>query len=75
LDIKVTSQDEPDRFNFSEGCLSDRAILLPPEKDLRVHISSAGFLEWDESVGAGKLIRMASGRSLDLDVQLEPSST
>jgi hypothetical protein len=75
LDIKVTSQDEPDRFNFSEGCLSDRAILLPPEKDLRVHISSAGFLEWDESVGAGKLIRMASGSSLDLDAQLEPSST
>jgi hypothetical protein len=72
LDIKVTSQDEPDRFNFSEGCLSDRVILLPPDKDLRVHISSAGFLEWEESVGAGKPNRMASGSVLELDVQLQP---
>ena len=72
MEVKVTSQEDPDRQIFSEGCFSDRIILLPPDKDLLLHVTSRGFLEWDESVGLGKPIRIASGNSLDLDVQLEP---
>ena len=57
---------------FSESCYSNKVILIPPDKSLLLHISSDGFHEWNESVGKGKLIHLASGARLKLDVQLEP---
>jgi len=37
-------------------------------------VTSWGFLEWEESVGAGKPIHIAPGNRFTLDVQLEPSN-
>jgi hypothetical protein len=67
------SQEGSGGLIFSESCSSDRVILLPPDKDLLIHIESPGFLEWGESRGSGKHLRIPSGSSLDLDVQLEPA--
>jgi hypothetical protein len=71
--VSATSQEDSGGLIFSESCSSDRVILLPPDKDLLIHIKSPGFLEWGESRGNGKPLRIASGSSLDMDVQLEPA--
>ena len=53
------------------SCYSNRVILVPPDTSLFLHITSNGFREWKDSIGKGKLIRLASGARLKLDVQLE----
>jgi hypothetical protein len=55
------------------SCSSRQVILIPPDKSLLLHVWSDGFREWNESVGKGKLIHLASGSRLKLDVQLEPA--
>jgi hypothetical protein len=55
------------------SCYSNHLILVPPDTSLLLHITSDGFREWNESIGKGKLIRLASGTRLKLDVQLEPA--
>ena len=55
------------------SCYSNHVILVPPDTSLLLHITSDGFREWNESIGKGKLIRLASGTRLKLDVQLEPA--
>ncbi len=72
MQIKVESQEDPKRVIFSFNSYSDRAIFLPPDKNLLLHISSPGYLEWSKSVATGKLIRISSGKFLDLKVILKP---
>jgi hypothetical protein len=58
---------------FTMSCYSNHVILIPPDKSLLLHISSDGFREWNESIGKGKPIHLASGARLKIDVQLEPT--
>jgi hypothetical protein len=58
-------------FTFSG--YSTATVLLPPNKDLLIHIFSEGFSEWKESVGKGKPLNLASGTTHKFDVHLEPS--
>src|SRR5260370_3363275 len=77
--VKVAVADDPNSI-WSEGwadsssCIfySDCAIPVPPDKQLLVHVSSAGFHEWDESAGKGKSLFVHSGARLTWDIQLEP---
>jgi hypothetical protein len=57
---------------FTMSCASNNIILIPPDKDFLLHISSDGFREWNESIGKGKSVHLASGARLKIDVQLEP---
>jgi hypothetical protein len=74
VDVKWVLKQDPNRLIFSGSSPSDRVILIPPNEDLLLHVTSWGFLEWNESAGRRKLIRMASGSVLELDVQLEPAN-
>jgi hypothetical protein len=47
-------------------------FLVPPDQDVFLHVTSNGFQEWKESAGRGKLIHVASGELLILDVELDP---
>ena len=47
---------------FTMSCYSDHVVLVPPNKDLLLHVTSDGFREWDESVGKGKPINLSSGK-------------
>lgn len=71
--VSVTSVDHPDRPILTQSSDSTHFVLLPPDKDLLLHITSPRFHEWDESAVAGKIVRVTSGSRLTLDVQLEPS--
>ena len=70
--IALMTAKNPASPVFSMSCYSNRVILLPPDKDLLLHVTSDGFREWDESTGRGKPIHLPSGARLTLDVQLEP---
>ena len=72
MQIDVMPMDKPDSLLFSIGCYSNHVVLVPPDKDLLLHITSLGFREWKESTGTGKPIHIASGTRLTLDVQLDP---
>jgi len=69
--IVLTLAEKPE-MRFTSNAYSNAAILVPPDKDLLLHVVSDGFAEWEESLGAGKPINLASGSRLTLDVQLEP---
>jgi hypothetical protein len=56
------------------SCGSESPILVPPDQDVFVHITSDGFHEWRESVGSGKRIHVPSGEILTIDAELEPAS-
>ncbi|MFZ0742865.1 MAG: carboxypeptidase-like regulatory domain-containing protein [Terracidiphilus sp.] len=74
IEVTVMSEEIPPKTIFSGGCPSSQAVLVPSDKDLLLHVTSWGFLEWEESVGAGKPIHIAPGNRLTLDVQLEPAN-
>jgi hypothetical protein len=47
-------------------------MMVPPDRNLIIHVTADGFREWDESIGGGKPIFVPSGTRLTLAVQLEP---
>jgi hypothetical protein len=71
--IAVMALKNPVMPLFTASCSSTQVILVPPDKDLLLHVTSDGFREWNESVGKGKDIRLSSGTRVTLIVQLEPS--
>jgi hypothetical protein len=73
LMVELMLPDSPSSPIYSIGCESSHTILVAPEKIVLLHVKSPGFHEWNESTGKGKLIQLASGASLTLDVQLDPS--
>lgn len=72
MQIDVMLMDKPNSPLFSMGCYSNHVVLVPPDTDLLLHITSLGFREWKESTGTGKPIHIASATRLSLDVQLDP---
>jgi hypothetical protein len=60
-----------DSESFSFSC-DDYSFLVPPDKDVKLHVTSKGFHEWRQSVGRGKLIHIPSGEVLTVDVELDP---
>ena len=71
--VALMPTESPTSPMFTISCYSNKVILIPPDKNLLLHISSDGFREWNESIGKGKPIRLASGARLKIDVQLEPT--
>jgi hypothetical protein len=71
--VAVMATERPESPLFTTSCYSDRVILVPPQKNLLLHVSSDGFREWDESVGRGRPINLPSGTRLRLAVELDPS--
>jgi hypothetical protein len=69
--VVVMPMENPDSPLFTISCSSSQVILVPPDKNLLLHVTSDGFREWDESVGRGKPIHLSSGTRLTLDVQLD----
>jgi len=53
------------------SCESDPA-LVPPNKDVKLHVKSEGFYEWKASAGRGKVIHLLPGEVMTLDVELDP---
>jgi len=74
VEVTVMSEEAAPKTIVSGGFGSSRAFLVPSDRDLLLHVTSWGFLEWRESVGVGKHIHIASGNRLTLDVQLQPSN-
>jgi len=72
LEVTVMSSQAPPRLIFSTSCSSDSPVLIPPDKDLLLHVTSSGFHEWDESAATGKPIHVPSGNTVELYVQLAP---
>jgi hypothetical protein len=70
--VRVMRGTGPSPLVFSISCASSKAVLLPPGRDLLIHVTSHGYREWDESVGIGKPIHAVSGSEIVLNVQLEP---
>jgi hypothetical protein len=70
--IALMPAENPESPLFIMRSRSNRPILIPPDKPLLLHVTSDGFREWEESIGAGKPIYLPSGTRLTLDVQLEP---
>jgi hypothetical protein len=72
LTVTVMASQTPPRIIFSQSCSTEGVVLIPPDKDLLIHITSPRFREWDESAGRGKAIRVRPGSQLELSVQLAP---
>lgn len=71
--VALMLRESPASPFFTMSCASNHFILIPPDKDFLLHISSEGFREWNESIGKGKPVHLASGDRLKIDVQLEPT--
>jgi hypothetical protein len=71
--VTVMSMENPKSPLFTMSCYSNQVILVPPDENLLLHVTSDGFREWDESVGRGKPLHLPSDTRLTLTVQLEPS--
>jgi hypothetical protein len=70
--VRLMSAENADKLLYSASCYSNKVILVSPNKDLLLHITSRGFREWDESASNGKPIRFISGERVKPDVQLDP---
>jgi hypothetical protein len=73
MQVALMPKEKPESPLFTMSCNSNHIVLIPPDKDLLLHVTSDGFREWDESVGRGKPLHLTSGTRLALAVQLEPS--
>jgi hypothetical protein len=72
MNVWVAPLETPDSGLFTLTGRSDYLILVPPDRNLLLHVTAEGFREWDESVGRGKPINVASESRLTLEVQLDP---
>lgn len=70
--VALALMESPEQQLFSISCYSNHVVLIPPEKNLLLHVTSVGYREWDGSVGSGKPLHLASGARLTLDIQLDP---
>jgi hypothetical protein len=73
VQVAVMPMENSESPLFTISCHSTHVILVPPDKNLLLHVTSDGFHEWNESVGEGKPPHLPSGTRLRLAVQLEPS--
>jgi hypothetical protein len=71
--VALMPTESPASPLFTMSCSSNHVVLIPPERDFLLHLSSEGFREWSESIGKGKPVHLASGDHLKIDVQLEPT--
>jgi hypothetical protein len=71
--VALMSAESPRSPLMTMSCESSQVVLLPPNKRLLLHVTSDGFREWSESVGSGKLVELAPGAELTLNVELEPA--
>ena len=69
--VPLMSEEKPVSPVFTISCSSTQVILIPPNKNFLLHVTSDGFREWNESTGKGKLVHLRSGAHLKMDVQLE----
>jgi hypothetical protein len=58
--------------NSESSPCGDGPFLVPPNQDVKLHVTSKGFYEWKESVGRGKLIHLSAGEAMTIDVELDP---
>jgi hypothetical protein len=72
MQVTLAPMESPEQLVFSMSCYSSRVILIPPDKNLLLHVTSAGYREWDESADRGKPLYLPSGARINLDIQLEP---
>jgi len=72
MKVELTRADGQRSTLFTMSCDSSRFVLVPPDRNLLLHVSADGFSEWQESAGMGKLIHLPTGTRLKLDVQLAP---
>jgi hypothetical protein len=72
MTVSVLPPDKPDSGLFILTGDSAQLILVPPDRNLLLHVTAEGFREWDESIGTGRPVNVPSGRRLVLDVQLDP---
>jgi hypothetical protein len=72
MQVSLSPMESPGKQQFSMGCDSNHVVLVQPDKNLLLHVTSDGFREWDESVGKGKPLHLTSGTQLTLDIKLEP---
>jgi hypothetical protein len=70
--VALAPRESPEQQVFSISCYSNHVVLIPPEKNLLLHVTSDGYREWDGSVGSGKPLHLASGARITLDIQLDP---
>jgi hypothetical protein len=71
LRVKRKREVQFSRDDSATSCEADD-LLVPPDQDVRLHITSKGFREWKESAGHGKLIHLQTGDVLTIDAELEP---
>jgi hypothetical protein len=71
MGVSVMAMEKPSSSLFDTTCNASHVILVPPDKNLLLHVTADGFREWDESVGHGKPIYLPSGTRLKLVVQLD----
>ena len=71
--VALMPQKNPASPIFTMSCYSNHVILIPADKSLLLHVGSDGFREWSESTGKGKLVHLAAGAHLEIDVELEPA--
>jgi hypothetical protein len=70
--VALTPLESPEQEVFSVSCDSNRVVLIPPDKNFLLHLTSDGYREWNDSVGQGKPLHLASGVRMTLDIQLDP---
>jgi hypothetical protein len=72
MTLSVLPLDKPDFAFLTLSGRSDQLILVPPDRNLLLHVTSEDFREWDESLGTGRPVNVSSGSRVMLDVRLEP---
>jgi hypothetical protein len=72
MQVALAPMESPEQQLFSISCYSNRVVLIPPDKNLLLHVTSDGYREWDESTGRGKPLHLGSGARITLDIQLDP---
>ena len=69
--VTLTPVDSENPHPISMSCLSDRTVLVPPDRTVLLNVSSEGYREWRKTARKGKRLHMRSGAQQFLNVQLE----
>jgi hypothetical protein len=74
VELRVTRKRtvQPSCEDSASSTCGDDSFLVPPGQDVKLHVTSKGFHEWEETLGRGKIIHLAAGQVMTIDVELVP---
>ena len=70
MDVSVALRSDPDHQWMHISAIAGRILLIPPNEDVYVNVTSPGFTTWPDDGSKGGLVNLLPGQTQTLSIPL-----